>query len=1054
MLYGNENDETLVMLTLAGEQRAYEVLVVRHQKRVMSSAASVARNAFVAEDAAQEAFVTAWMKLDTLAEPQKFGAWTAKIAKNCARNAVMRYHEFIPLDTIENLESFADCDENPAELYVRSEEKRELLGSVERLPARVGEIIRLHYFEGLSVAEIADRLRISAGTVKWQLSDGRKRIRKDMCAVNEKPDDTLTVRVMKKVEELKLWDLRECKDGFDEVYADTLGGVESLPDTKDKFHALADVLVRGVWWLSGKGGDEVLARVKEAAILGKNEEVMQFIVSREDGNASGYTGKIDFIKNHQIPELEKLGFRATLAHEWFWLGYWYFRDGKPEEGSAAYERVRETAELSDLYYAMIPAALMTEERLAGEFKDKKENKYSVGCNAYLLKRFGTALADVKTASCRNGFLQSYDRYTRDLFDAASRCDSKLFDSALAVGGSITGSDGTRLTYVSDSETVTVPAGTFEGCCLWEARAVDNDAVSVYKVYYKDGVGIVRAAHSINGVTDERLLKNYNIVGGEGLLPLAAGNVWEYVSGYAPEVMRADSRCEVMYTDGDSAVVAETFAAERFSYDKNSWSDTVQEIANEYFDGKNVCDVSEAVGRAETLAKTPYELAYTRAACSVARRIMETNQKFNPECTATGHWNFFRSNIVTFKGGEAKLSGYNGRWCFELKSLDGTATSEPLLYNNILGLLQDATNCIWSDGWLAGTEQTLGYHWCGGEPIKTKIVCTASDPITTKAGRFEDCIKLSLDIEGFSDGHGYIAGRKEYYFARGVGIVRTVNVFCEGICRAVYELTSYEGTGEGYMPLSDGLRRRYEAQGLTDGYVGAVEYEFVRDGDGQLIVITDQTGIRVLPPAITDYSSMRDEITEDKLWDEKKYDESRMRNDVNSFRLLAHFIGRDHRTWKKAERGVAWHKYTISIIESFREDGKLPDAWLGRYWWAHFITACTLFGTRKHKEEGYRYLERAFEFYAEWARIPAGEALPVGREEIYGGIKLIKGKDMIELPDGTREPFDAWLFNRTMGNAYYGMTAKRGWEWFNSVRDDELFGEYIERARRFMEAEND
>ena len=435
MLYMNENDETLVMLTLAGEQRAYEVLVVRHQKRVMSAAASVARNEFVAEDAAQEAFVNAWMKLDTLTEPQRFGAWVAKIAKNCALNAVMRYREFIPLDTVENLECFADRDENPAELYVRSEEKRELLESVGRLPARVGEIIRLHYFEGLSVAEIADRLRISVGTVKWQLSDGRKRIRKDMCAVNEKPDDTLTVRVMKKVEELKLWDLRECKDGFEAVYADTLGDVESLPDTKDKFHALADVLVRGVWWLPGKGGDEVLARVKEAAILGKNEDVMQFIVSREDSNASGYTGKIDFIKNRQIPELEKLGFRATLAHEWFWLGYWYFRDGKPEEGRAAYERVRETAEPSDLYYAMIPAALMTEERLAGEFKDKKENKYSVGCNAYLLRRFGTELADVKTASCRNGFLQSYDRDIRDLFDAASRCDSKLFDSTLAVGGS-------------------------------------------------------------------------------------------------------------------------------------------------------------------------------------------------------------------------------------------------------------------------------------------------------------------------------------------------------------------------------------------------------------------------------------------------------------------------------------------------------------------------------------------------------------------------------------------------------------------------------------------
>lgn len=79
---------------------------------------------------------------------------------------------------------------------------------------------------------------------------------------------------------------------------------------------------------------------------------------------------------------------------------------------------------------------------------------------------------------------------------------------------------------------------------------------------------------------------------------------------------------------------------------------------------------------------------------------------------------------------------------------------------------------------------------------------------------------------------------------------------------------------------------------------------------------------------------------------------------------------------------------------------------------------------------------------------------MGREEIYGGVKLIKGKDILELPDGTREPFDAWLFNRSMGYAYYGMTAERGWEWFNSVRDEELFGEYIERARKLMESETD
>ena len=81
MLHQNTTDETLVMLTLAGEQCAYEVLVVRYQRAAILSAMSVTRNQFMAEDAAQDAFVTAWMKLNTLQEPQKFGAWVCRIAK-------------------------------------------------------------------------------------------------------------------------------------------------------------------------------------------------------------------------------------------------------------------------------------------------------------------------------------------------------------------------------------------------------------------------------------------------------------------------------------------------------------------------------------------------------------------------------------------------------------------------------------------------------------------------------------------------------------------------------------------------------------------------------------------------------------------------------------------------------------------------------------------------------------------------------------------------------------------------------------------------------------
>ena len=68
MQFQNQDDKTLVMLTLAGEQRAYEALVARYQRTVIASAARVTRSQFMAEDAAQDAFVTAWMKLDTLEE--------------------------------------------------------------------------------------------------------------------------------------------------------------------------------------------------------------------------------------------------------------------------------------------------------------------------------------------------------------------------------------------------------------------------------------------------------------------------------------------------------------------------------------------------------------------------------------------------------------------------------------------------------------------------------------------------------------------------------------------------------------------------------------------------------------------------------------------------------------------------------------------------------------------------------------------------------------------------------------------------------------------------
>lgn len=120
-----------------------------------------------------------------------------------------------------------------------------------------------------------------------------------------------------------------------------------------------------------------------------------------------------------------------------------------------------------------------------------------------------------------------------------------------------------------------------------------------------------------------------------------------------------------------------------------------------------------------------------------------------------------------------------------------------------------------------------------------------------------------------------------------------------------------------------------------------------------------------------------------------------------------------------------------------------------------VLACALFGcdTEESKAEGYKYLERAFELYPKWEENPDGEALEVGKELIFGVIKLIKGKGFIELPDGTREPIDySEIFHPSAKQMYYGMTATHGWELFDPVREEERFKKYIERARILMENE--
>ena len=158
--------------------------------------------------------------------------------------------------------------------------------------------------------------------------------------------------------------------------------------------------------------------------------------------------------------------------------------------------------------------------------------------------------------------------------------------------------------------------------------------------------------------------------------------------------------------------------------------------------------------------------------------MDTDPTLNPNNTATGHWNFF--NMMLIKKEEDTLKpSMSLRWHFEWKNFEKTDLAErPLLFNNILENLRYMTNNIWSDEWQIGTSPIVEYIM-GAHNIKTQIVCEDGGTVKTKAGTFKNCLKLCLNSEGFENLIFYITGKKVYYFAEGIGIVRTENEYFNG-----------------------------------------------------------------------------------------------------------------------------------------------------------------------------------------------------------------------------------------------------------------------------------
>ncbi|HJR52491.1 MAG TPA: sigma-70 family RNA polymerase sigma factor [Gemmatimonadota bacterium] len=178
------DDSEVVSAFLAGEERAFQVLVERYQTRLLNFIYRTIGDRERGEDLVQEVFIRVYRHLHRFDQTKKFSTWIYTIASNLAKNE-LRNRSRNPLVLFQTLTSSWDDDHRPLQFEdssMRPDDlfrKRHLQELVERaadqLPEHHREVFILREIEGKTYEEIAEITDTQLGTVKSRLNRARNR---------------------------------------------------------------------------------------------------------------------------------------------------------------------------------------------------------------------------------------------------------------------------------------------------------------------------------------------------------------------------------------------------------------------------------------------------------------------------------------------------------------------------------------------------------------------------------------------------------------------------------------------------------------------------------------------------------------------------------------------------------------------------------------------------------------------------------------------------------------------------------------------------------------
>jgi len=176
------NDDLLIEQTLEGNRDAFGELVTKYQVRLYNTMIQVVGSAEDAYDVTQDAFMQAFLRLDTFRRSSKFYTWLYRIAFNVAIGMRRKYRALRMTEEFRQdmQDRRVDRERRPEDILISKENIKTVRDAIDRLDDEFRSVVVLRELEEFSYEEIAEILEIPIGTVRSRLHRARMTIRESL----------------------------------------------------------------------------------------------------------------------------------------------------------------------------------------------------------------------------------------------------------------------------------------------------------------------------------------------------------------------------------------------------------------------------------------------------------------------------------------------------------------------------------------------------------------------------------------------------------------------------------------------------------------------------------------------------------------------------------------------------------------------------------------------------------------------------------------------------------------------------------------------------------